>query len=55
MKEYNISDLLIWEAINEAIKYYGIEGAEETIKKVYSQHPTLRDNMLKELKRRYNA
>ena len=53
MKEYNISTILIWEAINEAIKYYGVEGTEEIIKRVYSQHPILRDNMLNELKRRY--
>jgi len=51
--KYNISDVLIWEVINKAIKFYGVEGAEQTIKKVYSQHPILRDNMLKELERRY--
>lgn len=52
MKKYNIVDILIQEGIDKAISYYGLEGTEEVIKRVYSQMPKLRDNMLTELWKR---
>lgn len=52
MKEYNITDILAQEGIDNAIKRYGIEGTEEVIKRVYSRVPKLKDYMLNQLKMR---
>jgi len=49
MKEYNIINLLTQEGIERAISFYGIEGTEEVIKRVYSKIPKMRNLMLKEL------
>lgn len=45
-KYYRIADVSIKEAIERCVKVHGIEGTEDTIKRVYS-HPDLR--ILKEL------
>ncbi len=55
MKEYNIADLCLIDAIDKFIKVYGLEGTEYKIKQLYS-HPnmkTLQNLMLNELYRRY--
>jgi len=52
-KRFNIGDISLHEAVVNAVAHYGIEGAQETIKKVYSQMPTIRDKMLTKLREIY--
>ena len=52
---YEITDILLEEALDRSIKVYGLEGTEDVIKRVYS-HPNLqkvRNLWLTELYRRY--
>ena len=49
MNEYNIVDLLIQDSLERAIKYYGLEGCEEAIKRVYKLQPTIQQKMLQHL------
>ena len=55
MKMYNIADILLIDAVDKAIKIYGLEGAEEKIKKVYNHlnMQKLKNMLLNELYRRY--
>ena len=55
MKKYNIIDLFLIESIDKAIKVYGIEGAEEKIKELYTypNSEKLKNMLLNELYRRY--
>ena len=46
-------DLLITNAIENAIKYYGIEGCEEAICRVYSQNPTAKTRFLTVFRQKY--
>lgn len=49
MKEYNIAKLMVQDGVEKAIKHYGLEGADEAIKRVYSRHPKIKQVMLDEL------
>jgi len=53
MKEYNIIDIMAQEGVINAVKHYGIEGAEQKIREVYSRHPELKEKMLKEWRKIY--
>lgn len=48
MKEYNIVNLMVQEGIDRAIAFYGIEGTEEVIKRIYSDIPKIKENLLYE-------
>jgi len=52
MKEYNITDILAQESIDNAIAYYGIEGTEEVIKRVYGNMPKIKNTLLDALWKR---
>jgi len=54
MKEHKITDILIIDAIDKAIAYYGLEGTEEAIRRVYTLMPDLQKKLIDELKRRIN-
>lgn len=49
MKEYNIINLLVQDSLEQAIKSYGIEGAEDKIKSIYQLMPSVQKFMLEEL------
>jgi hypothetical protein len=39
-------DVLLWDALKQAVKRYGIEGTEQKIKELYCLMPVARDKML---------
>jgi hypothetical protein len=49
----DLVDILCADSIMRNVKLYGLEGLEETIKKVYSQNPEIKERMLKIYKRMY--
>jgi len=49
MKEYSITQLMIQESVQNAIKIYGLEGTDEAIKRVYKFHSKIQELMLNEL------
>lgn len=52
MKKYKLSDVLLWDSINQSVKHYGIEGAKEVIERVYT-NSKFKNMLLKEWERRY--
>ncbi len=50
---YDIVELLLEESVRNGVKYYGIEGCEEAIYRVYTQNPTLKARLLATFTRLY--
>ena len=44
--KFDLIDALLADSVRNAIKYYGIEGCEEAINRVYTQNPTLKARIL---------
>ena len=48
-----LGKILLYDAVIQAVKHYGIEGTEDVIKRVYRAMPIARDAMLKAFKEIY--
>lgn len=48
-----IVESFLEDAVRNAVSYYGIEGCEEAIKRVYTQHPTVKARFLATFHRIY--
>jgi len=48
-----LSEALIEDSIRNAVNYYGIEGCEEAICRVYTQNPTLKARFMQTFNRIY--
>jgi|GEM_PF-2351490 len=52
MSNHPLLRLLVLDALNRAISYYGLEGSAEAIERAYKNMPKIKNILLKELNSR---